>query len=141
MSTNDTNDAPLSHTKYAKEAYAFVSQALEFTLKQIGERRHVSGTELLEGLRHLAIDKFGYLALTVFEIWGVRNTDDFGQIVFDLIASGNMSRTDEDTIADFHAVYHEQSFVLTSTPNVNTIAGRAADKTAALGSYFIHARL
>lgn len=105
MSASDTNGAPLPRTQYAREAYAFVSQALEYTLKRIGERRHVSGTELLKGVRDLAIEKFGYLALSVFHIWGVYTTDDFGQIVFDLIASGNMSKTEQDTIAEFHAVY------------------------------------
>ena len=108
MSTNDhqdPSDVPLTSARYRKEAYAFVSQALEYTLSKIGERRHVSGPELLDGIREFGLEKFGYLALTVFDVWGVRRTDDFGQIVFDLIARGNMSRTEHDNITDFHAVY------------------------------------
>lgn len=94
-----------AQSRYPKEAYIFVSQALDYTLKSIGERRHVTGRELLEGVRKLAIKQFGYLTRTVFESWGIHRTDDFGQIVFELIARGNMTKTDTDSIVDFHNVY------------------------------------
>ena len=103
-SNADSGSVP-ARSRYRREAYVFVSQALDYTLKSIGERRHVTGPELLEGVREFAIKQFGYLTKTVFESWGIRRTDDFGQIVFELIARGNMTKTATDDIVDFHNVY------------------------------------
>jgi len=103
-SNADSASVP-SLSRYCKEAYVFVSQALDYTLKSIGERRHVTGRELLEGVREFAIKQFGFLAKTVFQSWGIRRTDDFGRIVFELIARGNMSKTPTDSIVDFQNVY------------------------------------
>src|SRR6185436_20564505 len=66
---------------------------------------HVSGPELLDGLRDLALREFGLMARTVFKMWGIRRTDDFGEIVFNLVAAGLMSKTDEDTREDFRNVF------------------------------------
>ena len=82
-----------------------MSQALDYTLKSIGERRHVTGQELLRGVRKLAITQFGFLSKTVFDSWGIHRTDDFGQIVFELIARGNMTKESTDNIVDFHNIY------------------------------------
>ena len=78
---------------YKHDAYVFVSQALAYTLKTIGEKRHVSGPELLEGIRRYALSQFGLLSRLVFENWGVRRTDDFGNIVYCLIGERKMSKT------------------------------------------------
>lgn len=91
--------------RYAPEAYEFVFQALAHTIARVGERRHVSARELLEGIREHALHRFGQLALLVFERWGLRGTDDFGEIVFNLIDDKLMGRTESDTREDFHAVY------------------------------------
>ncbi len=91
--------------RYSPEAYEFIFQALGYTLSKVGERRHVSARELLDGLREFALQRFGNLALLVLERWGVRATDDFGEIVFNLIDDRLMSRTETDTKEDFHAVY------------------------------------
>ncbi|MEK7448925.1 MAG: Minf_1886 family protein [Planctomycetota bacterium] len=91
--------------RYAREAYAFVFESLEFTLNKIGERRHVTGPELLDGLRQLAINKFGMLAKMVFNHWGVYKTDDFGEIVFNLVETGLMGKTKDDSRKDFQDVF------------------------------------
>lgn len=91
--------------RYAPEAYEFVFQALGYTLSRLGERRHVCARELLDGIREFAVQRFGGLALMVLEQWGVRATDDFGEIVFNLIDDNLMSRTETDTKDDFRAVY------------------------------------
>ena len=102
--------------RYAYEAYEFVDRALQHTQKMLGRERaaevapgdpklHVSGRELLDGIRSLALVEFGLLARTVFSMWGVERTDDFGNIVFNLIDAGLMSKTDDDTLADFRGVY------------------------------------
>ncbi len=79
--------------KYHRDAYRFIFEALQFTqekLKRVSrggteDDAHISGQELMEGVRELPLKKFGLLAITVFHHWGVRATDDFGRIVFELI--------------------------------------------------------
>ena len=101
--------------RYTYEAYEFVFAALRHTQKMLGRlpgeeeesspQQHVSGPELLEGVRDLALREFGLMARTVFRMWGIERTDDFGEIIFNLIESNLMSKTDEDTRQDFHNVY------------------------------------
>lgn len=87
--------------RYDIQAYLFVFQALEFTLKRIGERRHISGPELIEGIRDFALLNFGAMGAAVFEQWGVKEPLDFGRIVFALVESDLMSKTDTDDVSDF----------------------------------------
>jgi len=94
--------------RYARPAFAFVMAALGHVVQALPEerradpaRRHLSGGELLDGLVTLARTEFGVLAPTVFEEWGVRRGEDVGQIVFDLVESGQLSARPEDSIADF----------------------------------------
>ena len=104
--------------RYAYEAYEFVFHALGHTQKMLHReppkdaervegdpRHHVSGPELLAGIRDLALREFGLMARVVLHRWGIDRTDDFGEIVFNLIEAGLMSKTDEDTRADFRGVY------------------------------------
>jgi len=92
-------------TRYQREAYQFVFEALTYTVKQIGEKRHVSGAELLEGIRKFGIVQFGPLVKMVFNKWGVYKTRDFGEIVFTLVENGLMGKTDEDSRTDFDNIY------------------------------------
>ncbi len=87
--------------RYDIHAYLFVFQGLEFTLKRIGERRHVSGRELLEGIRDFALLNFGAMGEAVFRQWGIESSLDFGRIVFALVEAELMSKTDSDDIEDF----------------------------------------
>jgi uncharacterized repeat protein (TIGR04138 family) len=102
--------------RYAYEAYEFVFMALSFTQKKLnripredeptpGPEYHVSGPELLEGVRDLALQEFGRMARVVFKLWGVNRTDDFGEIIFNLVTENLMSKTDQDCRDDFHEVY------------------------------------
>jgi uncharacterized repeat protein (TIGR04138 family) len=101
--------------RYPYEAYEFVFEALSHTQKMVGrvplggeppaQEHHVSGKEILEGAVDLAREEFGFLARTVFLQWGVRRTDDLGEIVFNLIEAGLLSKTDADNRADFHELF------------------------------------
>jgi uncharacterized repeat protein (TIGR04138 family) len=101
--------------RYGYEAYEFVFEALSHTQRMVGrvplggetptEEHHVSGKEILEGAVDLAREEYGFLARTVFQQWGIRRTDDLGEIVFNLIESGLLSKTDADSRADFHDVF------------------------------------
>ena len=79
--------------------------ALEFVVSRLEKRRHVSGRELLGGIREFALSRFGLMTKTVFEQWGVTRTGDFGEIVFRLVGAGLLSKTEEDSMRDFDAVY------------------------------------
>jgi uncharacterized repeat protein (TIGR04138 family) len=102
--------------RYAYEAYEFVFAALAHTQKMLGKlpadadeggdsAHHVSGPELLAGVRDLAQREFGLMARTVFRLWGINETGDFGEIVFNLIEANLMSKTASDERSDFIGVY------------------------------------
>lgn len=102
--------------RYAYEAYEFVFEALGHTQKLVGRvptigeplgnEHHVSGPEILKGAVDLARDEFGFMARTVFAQWGIRRTDDLGEIVFNLIESGLLSKTDTDSRTDFQDLFN-----------------------------------
>jgi uncharacterized repeat protein (TIGR04138 family) len=87
--------------RYKPGAYEFLMEALSYTQSKFNRRRHVSGQELLEGIKVLLIDKFGPLTLTVLRHWGIHNTEDFGNIVFNLVDNSVLSKTDSDNIENF----------------------------------------
>ena len=91
--------------RYKPEAYGFVLSALHFTVGRLPQRRHVTGQELLEGIRTYGMDQFGPLTRQVLEHWGVHSTEDFGRIVFSLVEAKFLGKTEEDSLADFQGVY------------------------------------
>ena len=95
----------LRDDRYHREAYRFVQEGLEFTVTKRGKRGHVSPRELLEGLRDLARERFGLMARTVLNQWGLHRTADFGEIVFNLVEEQVMSKQDSDRREDFEDVY------------------------------------
>jgi uncharacterized repeat protein (TIGR04138 family) len=102
--------------RYSPTAFKFVYEGLGYTVQNIAkEPRHVSGQVLCEGLRRMALDKYGRLALLVLNSWGIKTTRDFGEIVYILIGHQWMSAQPTDTIDDFndvydfHAVFRDQS--------------------------------
>lgn len=96
--------------RYAPDAYFFVREGLDFTAKMLskpqeGPGRHIKGKELLEGLRRFTLQEFGPMSLRVLNTWGIKRTDDFGEIVFNLVESGKLGKTDEDKREDFAGGY------------------------------------
>lgn len=96
--------------RYARDAYQFVREALDYTQRAIGrenrdEIRHVTGQELLGGIRDFALVQFGPMAVTVFEEWGVRQCEDFGEIVFNMVEIGLLAKTEDDSRAHFAGGY------------------------------------
>jgi uncharacterized repeat protein (TIGR04138 family) len=97
-------------SRYTREAYLFVREALDYTQRLVGKEtrgqiRHVSGQELLDGIRQFALNQFGPMTVTVFEEWGVRNCRDFGEIVFNMVESSLLAKTEKDTRDDFQNGY------------------------------------
>lgn len=103
--------------RYPLEAYEFVERALKHTVERLGrvsrpepgsetqEPLHVSGRELCEGIRDLALREFGLMARTVFHMWGIERTDDFGDVVFNLVEANILKKTDQDDRGDFHNLF------------------------------------
>ena len=93
-------------SRFSYQALKFVLEGLDYTAKNITtERRHVSGQTLCQGLKELAVEKWGRLAMLVLNTWSVKNTRDFGEIVFCLIKHKWMSAQPTDSIDDFNDVY------------------------------------
>jgi len=94
------------HGQYRGEAYAFLLEALDFTIQRRGKgRKHVSGPDLMEGFRDYAVQQFGFLARVVLCEWGIRTTDDVGEIVFHLIEEDLLQKTADDRREDFHDLF------------------------------------
>lgn len=112
--TSKTSKTALPRLRYHHNAYQFVFAALRHTQQRLGrgtpqgpedEVAHISGRELLDGIRELALEQFGLLTLHVFHHWGVNSTADFGRIVFELVERGEMRKTERDQLSDFFDVY------------------------------------
>ena len=108
--------------RFSKKAYYFVADAVTYTAKKIRENnpelgKHISGRQLLEGIREYALDQFGPLALDVLNDWGVRQTEDFGSLVFKMVENQLLGASEEDSPADFVNVYDfREAFLKPFTP-------------------------
>jgi uncharacterized repeat protein (TIGR04138 family) len=105
--------------RYSIQAYAFVFEALEHAKKlkkqaqartrrrgrAFDSSRHVTGRELCEAARRLVLDHYGLMAVAVLNLWGIRSTSDIGEIVYNLIAAGDLEKTPSDSRADFDDVF------------------------------------
>ncbi|HMJ91785.1 MAG TPA: Minf_1886 family protein [Candidatus Acidoferrum sp.] len=102
-------------SRYTREAYLLVREALDHTQKKIGKPgkddapRHVSGQQLLEGIRDYALQQFGPMALTILIEWGIQRCEDFGEIVFNMVENSLLAKTDQDTREDFKGGYDFES--------------------------------
>jgi len=112
------------NSRYHRDAYLFLRDALDHTRRMLdrekkeksdktekpakratNKEQHVTGQELLAGIRELALEMFGPMALTVFEEWGVHSCMDFGEMVFIMVESGMFKKTEKDSRADFENGY------------------------------------
>ena len=112
--TSKTTGAMRPRLKYHPNAYKFVFEGLRYTQNLLGrdvacepddEEAHISGTELVCGIRDLALERYGLLTMAVFRHWGIHETADFGRIVFELVERGEMRKTDRDRMDDFDEIY------------------------------------
>jgi uncharacterized repeat protein (TIGR04138 family) len=97
--------------RYSRDAYLFVREALDHTQKMIGKParedvpRHVTGRQLLDGIRDYALGQYGPMALTVLGEWGITRCEDFGELVFNMVENSLLAKTDEDSRDDFKGGY------------------------------------
>jgi uncharacterized repeat protein (TIGR04138 family) len=103
----------LKDPRYRREAYVLVRDALDHTKKfttrregmPMSENEHVTGQELLAGMRDYVLAQFGPMAITVLEEWGITRCEDFGEIVFNIVEAGLFSKTETDSREDFQNGY------------------------------------
>jgi uncharacterized repeat protein (TIGR04138 family) len=125
-----------SDPRYQRDAYVFLRDALDFTTKRQKKAkgtsvRHVTGPELLEGLRQYSLKEFGPMVMTVFDSWGIHSSADIGNMVFNLIGAGIFGKTEEDSIEDFRNVYDfEEVFVKPFAPEKPVVARARAELPA-----------
>jgi len=106
--------------RYDRKAYSFIREGLDYAVKELKKKNterskqslHITGSELLTGIRVYALDQFGPLTITVLNSWGVRRCGDMGEIVFNLIEYNVFSKTENDRREDFGEIYtFEDAFV------------------------------
>lgn len=121
--------------RFDRKAYDFVRLGLDHTVKELRKKettraeksRHVSGPELLEGLRIYALDQYGPLTKTVLNAWGVQRCRDFGDIVFNLIEYNVFSKTENDRREDFSDIFDfDEAFVKPFQPAKQRARGPSA---------------
>lgn len=104
-SLEKVREVAMKDARYRPEAYDFVREALDHAARQLKIRGHLTGRQLLEGVRLLAIKRYGPMAKTTLEHWGVRRTEDIGEIVFNMVDAGLLGKTPSDSREDFRGVY------------------------------------
>ncbi len=97
-------------SRFEPGAYFLVREALDFTVDRLaeadgGEKRHVTGPELLHGFRDYTLKEYGPMAATLLQDWGLTECEHIGQIVFLFIENGVFGKQDSDTIDDFSNIY------------------------------------
>ncbi len=91
--------------RYYPEAYEFVMEALAYSQKKFKKAKHISGEELLIGIKALLLKKFGPMTMTVLKHWGIKATDDFGNIVFNLVENKVLAKDTQDHYDSFKNAY------------------------------------
>lgn len=110
--TDKIDEIVKKNPHYKKEAYLFVLNALEYTKRKLKTSNHISGQELLLGFKELAQKEFGILAKTVLEHWGIKSTNDVGEIVFNLCEAKILTKRENDKKEDFFNFFDfEEEFV------------------------------
>ena len=92
-------------SRYYPEAYEFVMEALSFSQNKFRKFKHISGEELLTGIKALLLKKFGPMTLPVLKHWGIKTTDDFGNIVYNLVKNKVLAKDTQDNYESFKNAY------------------------------------
>ena len=125
-------------SRFQPQAYLFVREALDYTQQKVcktneDQVRHVTGQELLAGIREHALQEFGPMARLLLEEWGVRSCEHFGDIVFNMVEAGLLAKTDRDSRQDFQSGYDfEEAFRQPFLPTGKSQAGTDAKREPGL---------
>lgn len=120
----------LEDKRFDVQAYRFVREGLDFTLKMHKRNsgsvpRHVTGPELLDGIRQYTLKEFGPMGMMVLNEWGITECEHFGQIVFKLVQKGVLGKSENDKPEDFSSIFtFEEAFVKPFLPASTPRASR-----------------
>ena len=121
-------DLARSDGRYSSQAFRFLFESLEQAIKlagkdeETGVARHVTGQEVLNGMRENASTQFGPLAAQVWRSWGINEALDWGRIVFLLVEAGLLNRQESDTIEDFRDGFDfDEAFVRNYEPPLSAL--------------------
>lgn len=109
MSSEELRQLAIQDGRYSPEAFRFLFESLDHAVRLAGKdaaegtQRHVTGQEVLDGMKACAREAFGPLAAHVWRSWGVREAMDWGRIVFLLVDHGMLKRQEDDSIEDFRS--------------------------------------
>jgi uncharacterized repeat protein (TIGR04138 family) len=98
----------LKDSRYHGDAYEFVMEALNFAQKKFKKEKHINGMQFLEGIKALLLKKFGPMTIPILDYWGVKNTEDFGNIVYNLEKYKVIAKDEDDQYETFKDVYDFQ---------------------------------
>lgn len=116
--------------RYHRDAYMFLREALDFTQKTVGKANknksrdgtHITGQELLNGIREYALALYGPMTITVLEEWGITSCEDFGNMVFLMIENNLLRKTEQDRREDFKNGYSfDEVFRKPFRPSTNPV--------------------
>ena len=97
-----TKELRLSYPNYTVESYQFVSDSVNYTIGKLSSHRHISGLELLEGIREFAFLEYGAVAPQVLRSFGLGCARNVGEVVYLLIGVGILSASPEDSPENFN---------------------------------------
>ncbi len=128
----------LQDGRYSPDAFVFLFESLDVAMRMAGKEgrtgasRHVTGQEVLAGMREHALARFGPLAAQVWRQWGIRETLDWGKVVFLLIDHDLLKRQDEDKLEDFRDGYDfDEAFVASYGARLASALAASGSKEAA----------
>lgn len=128
--------------RYHRDAYHFLRDALDYTQKSVRKtrgkpaeenNRHVTGQQLLEGIREYGLELYGPMTKHVFNEWGIQRGEDFGEIVFNLVDNGNgmFGKTEKDSRDDFKDGYDfDEAFLKPYRPTNRNLPAEPEPKSA-----------
>jgi uncharacterized repeat protein (TIGR04138 family) len=128
--------------RYHRDAYMFLREALDFTQKTVGKGNknkgrdgtHITGQELLNGIREYALALYGPMTITVLEEWGVTSCEDFGKMVFLMIENNLLRKTEQDRPEDFKNGYSfDEAFRMPFRPSSNPVTEKALPEASKVG--------
>lgn len=97
----------LTDKRYHRDAYLFVQHALDFASRNNNAvpvaRGHISGKQLLDGVREYVVQQYGPMSGTILRFWGIQKCQDIGNIVFNMVHSKLLGKTEDDKLEDFDA--------------------------------------
>jgi uncharacterized repeat protein (TIGR04138 family) len=99
--------------RYTANAYQLVCEALQYTFQQKASpsslikaepqavKPQANGPELLNGFRQYVLAQYGPMSLTLLHAWGLKSSQDIGNIVQHLVDVAVFGKSNGENLNDF----------------------------------------